>query len=83
MPTITTPAQRLGRMLSEGVRLMAVHPGQTSLDVTPDIIAMLDGVQTDLKPSGEARNLFEPQTVGRDVATRVHFPRNVPMALPT
>jgi hypothetical protein len=74
MPTITTPAQRLERMLREGARLMALCPGQTSIDVTPDIMALLGGVQTDLKPSGEGRNLFEPETVGRDLATRVHFP---------
>jgi len=30
-------------MLREGVRLMAVQHGQTSIDVTPDIIALLDG----------------------------------------
>jgi hypothetical protein len=74
MPTITTPAQRLERMLREGARLMALCPGQTSIDVTPDIIAMLDGVQTGGPGCEPARNLFEPETVGRDVATRVHFP---------
>ncbi len=39
----TTPVHRVTRMLSEGVRLMAVQRGQTSIDVTPDIIALLDG----------------------------------------
>jgi hypothetical protein len=32
-------------MLREGARLIAVQHGQASIDVTPDIIAMLDGVQ--------------------------------------
>ena len=40
----TTPVHRVTRMLSEGARLMAVQRGQTSIDVTPDIIALLDGV---------------------------------------
>lgn len=71
---MSNPASRLARLLSESGRFSVHLPGQTSIDVTPDIIAMLDGVQTNLKPSGEARNLFEPETVGRDVATRVHFP---------
>jgi hypothetical protein len=42
MPTITTPFQRLQRMLKEGSRLLAVRQGQVSIDVTPDIIALLD-----------------------------------------
>ena len=42
---MTTPVQRLTRLLSEGARLVAVQPGQTSIDVTPDMIALLDGVQ--------------------------------------
>ena len=40
----TTPTHRVTRMLSEGVRLIAVQRGQTSIDVTTDIIALLDGV---------------------------------------
>jgi hypothetical protein len=50
------------------------RPQQTSIDVTPDIMALLGGVQTDLKPLGEARNLLEARDLGWDVATRVHFP---------
>jgi hypothetical protein len=73
MPTITTPAQRLERMLREGARLMALCPGQTSIDVTPDIMAMLDGVQTTGQGCEAGGNLFEPETVGRDLATRVQF----------
>jgi hypothetical protein len=71
---MSNPASRLARLLSESGRFSVHLPGQTSIDVTPDIMALLGGVQTDLKPSGEARNLFEPETVGRDLATRVHFP---------
>ncbi|WP_295426960.1 hypothetical protein [uncultured Thiodictyon sp.] len=43
MPVTTMPSQRIARMLREGARLMAVQHGQTSIDVTPDIIALLDG----------------------------------------
>ncbi|MBN8457316.1 MAG: hypothetical protein J0M04_05690 [Verrucomicrobia bacterium] len=71
---MSNPASRLARLLSESGRFSVHLPGQTSIDVTPDIIALLGGIQTELKPSGEARNLFEPETVGRDLATRVHFP---------
>ena len=74
MPTITTPADRLKRILSEGARFTARCPQQTSIDVTPDIMALLGGVQTDLKPLGEARNLLDSNDLGRDLATRVHFP---------
>lgn len=39
----TTPVHRVTRMFNEGARLVAVQRGQTSIDVTPDIIALLDG----------------------------------------
>ena len=43
MPLYTTaPGHRVKRMLSEGFRLLAVQQGQVSIDVTPDIIALLD-----------------------------------------
>lgn len=71
---MSNPASRLALLLSESGRFSVHLPGQTSIDVTPDIMALLGGIQTELKPPGEARNLFEPETVGRDLATRVHFP---------
>ena len=74
MPAVTTPAQRLQRVLGEGARLMALCPGQTSIDVTPDIIALLDTVQTTGQGCETGRNLFEPKVAGRDLRTRVHFP---------
>ena len=74
MPTTTTPAQRLQRVLGEGARLMAQCPGQTSIDVTPDVIAMLDGVQTGGQGSKTERNLFEPKVAGGDVPTLVEIP---------
>ena len=70
----TTPAQRLQRVLREGARLLAVQHGQTSIDMTPDIIALLDGVQTNDAGCKPGRNLFEPKVHGREVRTHVHFP---------
>jgi hypothetical protein len=57
MSANTTPAQRLHRVLGEGARLMALCPGQTSIDMTPDIIALLDGVhhQEEAPPVGLTR----------------------------
>jgi hypothetical protein len=46
MPTVTTPTDRLKRILSEGARFTATCPQQTSIDITPDIMALLGGVQT-------------------------------------
>ena len=73
MSAATTPAHRLHRVLGEGARLIAMCPGQTSIDMTPDIIALLDGVQS--RPVG-----FEPrkESIGLaascgDVPTRGHF----------
>jgi hypothetical protein len=40
---MTTPAQRVTRLLDEGGRFSVLLPGQTSIDITPDVIAMLDG----------------------------------------
>jgi hypothetical protein len=83
MASTTTPTQRVQRLIGEGARLMALCPGQTSIDVTPDILALLDG----FKPAGQegetARNLLEPRIHGRDLATGVHFPCNAPNGFPT
>ncbi len=70
----TTPIHRVTRMLREGARMIAVQQGQTSIDVTPDIIAMLDGVQTGADGFEPIKESIEPETVGRDVLTGVHFP---------
>jgi hypothetical protein len=74
MPANTTPAQRLHRVLGEGARLMALCPGQTSIDMTPDIIALLAGVQTDRKGFEPIKESIEPAAAGRDVPTGVQFP---------
>ncbi len=39
---MTTPIQRLARLLSEGARFKVELPGQLSIDITPDMMATLD-----------------------------------------
>ncbi len=86
---MTTPVQRLTRLLSEGARFKVELPGQPALDITPDVVAMLDGLATfstnekDRESLGKARNLLETNDLGRVLPTRVHFPRNAPTRLPT
>jgi hypothetical protein len=43
---MTTPIQRLTRLLDEGARFMVELPGQTSIDLTPDVIAAMAQAQT-------------------------------------
>ena len=74
MSATTTPAQRLHRVLGEGARLMALCPGQTSIDMTPDIMALLDGVQIEARGFEPIKESIEPKVAGRDVPTRVQFP---------
>ena len=69
----TTPVHRVKRMLHEGARLIAVQHGQASIDVTPDIIAMLDGVQTGSNGFEPIKESIEPLIAGGDVSTHVQF----------
>jgi hypothetical protein len=43
---MTTPIQRLTRLLNEGARFMVILPGHTSIDLTPDVIAAMDDVHS-------------------------------------
>ncbi len=70
----TTPVHRVTGMLREGARLIAVQHGQASIDVTPDIIAMLDGVQSGSNGFEPIKESIEPEVAGRDVPTHVQFP---------
>lgn len=69
----TTPVHRVTRMLREGARLIAVQQGQTSIDVTPDIMAMLDGIPPGSDGLEPIKESIEPEVAGRDVSTRVQF----------
>jgi hypothetical protein len=50
---MSTPTERLARLLNEGARFMVELPGQTSIDLTSDVIAAITEVQT-------SREGFEP-----------------------
>jgi hypothetical protein len=43
---MSTPIQRLTRLLNEGARFMVELPGQMSIDLTPEVIAAMAQVQT-------------------------------------
>jgi len=43
----TTPALRIARLLNEGARILAIHPGQAGIDVTHDITALLEAAHED------------------------------------
>ena len=45
-PIMTTPIQRVTRLLDEGARFIVELPGQMSIDLTPDVIAAMAEVQT-------------------------------------
>jgi hypothetical protein len=83
MATPTKPARQIARLLREGARLVLIPPGQVGIDLTPDILALLDGVQTGAGGCKTGGNLFEPRVHGRDLPTRVHFPWIAPSQLPT
>jgi hypothetical protein len=50
-----------------------VQHGQASIDVTPDIIAMLDGVQTGSNGFEPIKESIEPEVAGREFRTGVQF----------
>ena len=53
---------------------MVELPGQMSIDLTPDVIAALAGVQTGTGGFEPIKESIGPETVGRDVRTHVQFP---------
>ena len=71
---MTTPIQRLTLLLNEGARFMVELPGHVAIDLTPDVIAAMAEVQTRREGFEPIKESIEPETVGRDVRTGVHFP---------
>ncbi len=55
---MTTPVQRISRLLDEEARFVAYLPGNIVIDVTPDVTAALAEVQTGSNTPKEARNLL-------------------------
>ena len=71
---MTTPVQRIKRLLDEGAKFMVQIPGHVAIDLTPDVVAMLNGVQTGSDGFEPIKESIEPEVHGREVRTRVHFP---------
>lgn len=69
----TTPIQRISRLLDEGARFMVQLPEQTSIDLTPDIIAAMDEASGNQKQLGGIRNLLDARDLGGGVPTLVEF----------
>jgi hypothetical protein len=55
---MTTPIQRISRLLDEEARFVAYLPGNIIIDVTPDVTAAMAEVQTGSNTPEEARNLL-------------------------
>jgi len=55
---MTTPVQRISRLLDEEARFVAYLPGNIIIDVTPDVTAAMAEVQTGSNTPEEARNLL-------------------------
>jgi len=71
---MTTPIQRLTRLLNEGARFKVELPGQLAIDLTPDIIAAIDHASSNSRQLDRIGNLLKANDSRRDVPTRVHFP---------
>ena len=70
---MTTPVQRIKRLVDEGAKFMVQIPGQVSIDLTPDVIAAIDGVQSASSGVQIGKESIEPTYAGRDVPTHVQF----------
>jgi hypothetical protein len=55
---MTTPTQRISRLLDEEARFVAYLPGNIVIDVTADVTAALAEVQMGSNTPVEARNLL-------------------------
>ena len=49
--TSSTPALRIARLLKEGARILAVHPGQAGIDISHDLITLLEAADGDSESS--------------------------------
>jgi len=52
---------------------MVQIPGQVSIDLTPDVIAAIDEVQSSSGGIQIGKESIEPTYAGRDIPTRVQF----------
>jgi hypothetical protein len=70
---MTTPLQRISRLLDEGAKFMVELPGQMSIDLTPDVIAAMAEASGKPEQLDEERNLFKAKDQGGDVPTLVEI----------
>ena len=70
---MSTPISRVSRLLNEGARFMVELPGQAAIDLTPDVMAALNEVQSRRYGFEPGKESIEPDDHGRDVPTGVHF----------
>lgn len=70
---MSTPTQRITRLIDEGARFMVELPGQPSIDLTPDVIAATAEASSRQDWLGERRNLLDAKDLGGDVPTLVEF----------
>jgi hypothetical protein len=71
---MTTPNQRISRLINEEARFVAYLPGNIIIDVTPDIMAAMAEVSSKCKVLANRRNLLIANDLRRDVPTGVQFP---------
>jgi hypothetical protein len=72
-PIMTTPIQRVTRLLDEGARFIVELPGQMSIDLTPDVIAAMAEVSGKSEQLEGGRNLLKSEDGGGDVPTLIEF----------
>jgi hypothetical protein len=72
-PIMTTPIQRVTRLLDEGARFMVELPGQMSIDLTPDVIAAMAEASGRPQQLDGGRNLLKSEDGGGDVPTLIEF----------
>ena len=56
---MTTPVQRISRLLDEEARFVAYLPGNIVIDVTADVATALAKVQTGSNTPEDSRNLLK------------------------
>ncbi len=72
-PIMTTPIQRVTRLLDEGARFIVELPGQMSIDLTPDVIAAMAEASGKSEQLEGGRNLLKSEDGGGDVPTLIEF----------
>jgi len=70
---MTTPTQRLTRLINEGARFMVELPGHVAIDLTPDVIAAMAEAQTRREGFEPIKESIGLDASGGDVPTLVEF----------